>query len=710
MVIILLGIFTSTVVVQAQNTSIDATRAIPKNVDIYFSLDTTVANPLSSFMPQIGEEMTFMMTETGASATQTQAINTLKPKLLNNHYGVALRMNKTETAPAAASDAATSESFVTLHLSSTDFTTLTTALGNPQTETYNGTTIYYNDIASVALLGSDLVIMNTNKAGLHEMIDDYTSGNNLQNNANFSATKAKFLPSSFAELYLNPATTDQLMTTQFGMDDTATVKNILQTLTSMGVSAAQGNNNIQISYFLKSDSAKLAALNLALNNNFIPAIYKNIVTKNILLYVEQNNLQKTIQDILTMAGESTQLDSISTEFQTNTGLNLQNDVLAVLNNKFAISIHSQDSQYPAISLIFDVKNNLTKANNIVTKLKDYASKQPETTVTTTTINGATFYQVGDTSTKISMGVSADGYLVLTNGNVTDVLNSNGALSTDSTFTGTMGQLNDSSINQINFINIDNLHSIASGLLNMMTSDQDGKDAINGLLIPWHSIGVKSNNNSDSLWGTISLSVDLNGFAQYPALITKLMTSELVNPPRHFCDVKSSDWFTTHVNSLSKKGYITGYSDGCFHPGSNISRAEFVTLLMKAMPSLTYHDDRAKQFKDVANGAWYKDYVDLAVENGIIKGYADNSFHPNAPIARAEAIQILMNVAAQFHLLEDANLATVSFQDLKKSDWYFNAVRDALTLSIISPSTRFNPRSSLNRAEAAKIIDLFLQHL
>ena len=46
------------------------------------------------------------------------------------------------------------------------------------------------------------------------------------------------------------------------------------------------------------------------------------------------------------------------------------------------------------------------------------------------------------------------------------------------------------------------------------------------------------------------------------------------------------------------------------------------------------------FSDVGTGAWYSEYITFAMRNNWINGYSDGTFHPDAPITRAEAAKIL----------------------------------------------------------------------
>ena len=92
------------------------------------------------------------------------------------------------------------------------------------------------------------------------------------------------------------------------------------------------------------------------------------------------------------------------------------------------------------------------------------------------------------------------------------------------------------------------------------------------------------------------------------------------------------------STLSSMEIVKGYLDGSFQPNASISRAEFVTIATR------FFDYTAEYvpgtFPDVEAGRWYADYIQAAVDMGLIEGYPDGSFGPEDPITRAEAATML----------------------------------------------------------------------
>ncbi|MBB6674566.1 S-layer homology domain-containing protein [Cohnella nanjingensis] len=86
--------------------------------------------------------------------------------------------------------------------------------------------------------------------------------------------------------------------------------------------------------------------------------------------------------------------------------------------------------------------------------------------------------------------------------------------------------------------------------------------------------------------------------------------------------------------MSNSSIVTGYPDGTFKPNDRVSRAEFAVMLMYMLKPQT--EGTALTLTDTSKiGAWAKKAVAQAVQAGIISGYPDGSFRPDADITRAE---------------------------------------------------------------------------
>lgn len=103
---------------------------------------------------------------------------------------------------------------------------------------------------------------------------------------------------------------------------------------------------------------------------------------------------------------------------------------------------------------------------------------------------------------------------------------------------------------------------------------------------------------------------------------------------------SGHWSENQVLSWINKGLISGYPDGSFKPDNYITRAEFITLVNRAF---NFNDESNPKFSDINSRNWYAGEVAKSVAAGYISGYQDGTFRPNKEINRLEASSIIARV-------------------------------------------------------------------
>ena len=142
----------------------------------------------------------------------------------------------------------------------------------------------------------------------------------------------------------------------------------------------------------------------------------------------------------------------------------------------------------------------------------------------------------------------------------------------------------------------------------------------------------------------------------------------------FYDVNDGDWFNNAVSTLSAAGIMNGYPDGSFKPNAYITRAE----MAKVVSMFAAVDETAEIFSDI-DGNWAEAYIELAAGNGWISGYPDGTFRPTQLITRAETMtmvnRVLNRVPKNISRLLDEDLM-LTFPDNKPGDWYYIAVQEA----------------------------------
>ncbi|MGO1580802.1 MAG: S-layer homology domain-containing protein [Peptoniphilaceae bacterium] len=145
-------------------------------------------------------------------------------------------------------------------------------------------------------------------------------------------------------------------------------------------------------------------------------------------------------------------------------------------------------------------------------------------------------------------------------------------------------------------------------------------------------------------------------------------------------------------------YIHGYPNGEVRPDGNITRAEAAAMFARIL-KLDQSNSSNPNFADTDNvNAWYNASINAVVAKGLMKGYPDGNFKPNAPITRAEFAQLIKTI-------DKANSGNAPFEDIK-GHWAKEAIDQAYANDRIAgyPDGSFRPDKSITRAEAAKIIN------
>ncbi|MFS0725284.1 S-layer homology domain-containing protein [Paenibacillus sp. 1P07SE] len=180
---------------------------------------------------------------------------------------------------------------------------------------------------------------------------------------------------------------------------------------------------------------------------------------------------------------------------------------------------------------------------------------------------------------------------------------------------------------------------------------------------------------------------------------------IVHNPVRFDDLSRVPWAQAAIETLAARGIIQGKGQGAFDPQSQVTRAEFVQMLV-GMLDLPAGQPVELAFPDVAPDSWYADAVQAAVSSGIIRGRDDGTFGVSAPITRVE-MAIMLQRALQ---LPDGS-AQPAFADLAdQTEEGRRAVASAGNAGLMDgyPDGSFEPRGQATRAEAATVMHRALQ--
>ena len=158
------------------------------------------------------------------------------------------------------------------------------------------------------------------------------------------------------------------------------------------------------------------------------------------------------------------------------------------------------------------------------------------------------------------------------------------------------------------------------------------------------------------------------------LLTDDVRDENLTKTNRYSDVAATSWYNTAVSTLSSMGIITGYPDGTFRPNAAITRAEFAAIAARFDNN---GDKAAAKFSDIANH-WAKDEISIAYNNGWITGYPNGTFGPQRDITRAETMTLVNRVLNRQPETEDDLLPnmTVWTDNANPKAWYYLAVQEA----------------------------------
>jgi len=171
-----------------------------------------------------------------------------------------------------------------------------------------------------------------------------------------------------------------------------------------------------------------------------------------------------------------------------------------------------------------------------------------------------------------------------------------------------------------------------------------------------------------------------------------------------------NWAQDSINHLTGLGIVNGYEDKTFQPNRAITRGEFVHLLVKslAIPKGT----TVTPFKDVKSNYWAYSSIQAAYQRGIITGYEDGNFRPEAPISRAEMVAILARgldykpVNGSEKVKPASYLAIQRFADIYARAWYTDDLSILLQLKLIKgfDDDTFRPLAKASRAEVVTMLE------
>ncbi len=174
----------------------------------------------------------------------------------------------------------------------------------------------------------------------------------------------------------------------------------------------------------------------------------------------------------------------------------------------------------------------------------------------------------------------------------------------------------------------------------------------------------------------------------------------VKVSKDFSDVKPGDWFYSYVMDAVDRGIIIGNGDGTFGPHTNVTRAQFATMMAR-VDGFDKNAEYTNPFSDMQGitGETLK-AIAYCADKGYITGDGDTTFRPNDTISRQEMAVIISRVMKLD--VENVEIGTRFADDAKIAGWAKNYVYACVNAKMLmgEGNNTFNPLGSTIRAAAA----------
>lgn len=169
--------------------------------------------------------------------------------------------------------------------------------------------------------------------------------------------------------------------------------------------------------------------------------------------------------------------------------------------------------------------------------------------------------------------------------------------------------------------------------------------------------------------------------------------------KNYPDLQSNHWAYKQIQSLTDEGVLVGYPDGNFKPDESATRAEFTTMVIKAL-----HQDKSPlkktfEFKDVPYKYWAFNTIQRAINFDLIKNTPDNMFRPEDTITKSEAMDIMVSSLNIDRL--GVFRAKKAIGEFKTPNAPITRAEMALGLYNMQIQARLNPNKKLADAMRAK---------
>jgi hypothetical protein len=246
----------------------------------------------------------------------------------------------------------------------------------------------------------------------------------------------------------------------------------------------------------------------------------------------------------------------------------------------------------------------------------------------------------------------------------------------------------------------------------------------GITLPFNSsvsgaqaltLGVYRWSPSRKAWLYIGGKVDL-ATGTVTSNVPHLSTYEVLADTQTFTDIQGN-YAQTDIQILLAHHVINGMTPTLFEPNLSVTRAQFVTMIVRAL-GLPLGTSSNTGYKDVSASDWFAGAVESATAAGIVNGYPGDEFMPNAPISRQQMAAMVVRAMSAAHQAPTIVASQVSgilapYTDANQvASWAKTAMAVAIEQHIIDgmTSSTLVPDGTATRAQAAVVIKRLLVYL
>lgn len=214
---------------------------------------------------------------------------------------------------------------------------------------------------------------------------------------------------------------------------------------------------------------------------------------------------------------------------------------------------------------------------------------------------------------------------------------------------------------------------------------------------WTYVGGRVNTDTNQI------SADLSHFSQYAVMLYD----------KTFTDI-AAHWSKADVELMASKHVVKGISDTLFAPDQHVTRAQFAAMLARSA-GVEESKPTRETFIDVSPSSWYYGAIEGAFRAGLVSGYEDGTFRPDARVSRQEMAAMLtraLKLMGRETAITDADAQAVLFKFAdsgKIASWAVPAVAYCVKTELLNgrAETLFAPDGTGTRAEAAVMMKRFL---